>query len=466
MSTTSDTFHPSSTDQDFTASGEVDIRKLVDSGVGGSDNTTIAGHTNSAAEIILDPYTNRSTTGTTDAPNAGWAINRTGSDGMGSTSTGKRYIASGTWTFNARIGVAAVSIANIRMRVRLYRVSSSGSRSLIAGPYNSSTVTPTVAGNNVSATGNPGEIEFEEDETILVSYGLDKTNSGLGTGQDIQFRLNDTVGNDVEIILPQAVRTNYFRSVSVVGKGVASYTKKIGKIVPTVVMTGVASFSRQLTLFRSFTNTMTGVMTVTKKINLDPSRVGAATMLGAVTIIKQIQKPLSATMTGVPTIIKKVQKTLTATFTGVASYSRLVTAFRSFTNTMTGVASFQRKLTIRRAFTNTMLGAVVGFTKKVGKPLSATMTGIPSIQKKIIKTLSATFTGVATNTKKVKKPLSATMTGIASFQRALTIRRAFTKSMKGVVTIWTKFTTTVLDRIELGEGGGGTTKKIFHIFDD
>lgn len=213
MATRAATFYPSTTDQDFSATGEVDVRKLVES-IGGSDNTTVASFGTGTAEIVLDPYTTRSTTGTSDAPNLGWAINRDGSDGMtvptppAGVDSAVRFIAAGTWTFNGRLGAGLVTTGTYRLRVRVYKVASDGSRSLLFGPINSSGVSPTVAGVNVSATTSQSEITFDEDECLLVSYSIEKT-AGSVTSESIQFRLNDGLGNDCEVILPAGPRTRW-----------------------------------------------------------------------------------------------------------------------------------------------------------------------------------------------------------------------------------------------------------------
>lgn len=207
MATRADTFYPSSTDQDFVAPGEGGIWKLSES-VGGSDNTTIAAFGTGANEIVLYPYRSRSATGTAGVANFGWALNRDGSDGMSvptppaGVDSAVRFIPEGTWTVNGRVGVSTTTLASVRMRVRLFRVASDGTRSAIGGVASSAEVTPTVAGVDVQATAFLSEMTFAEDETLLVSFALQKMNSGVGTGGDVQFRLNDSSGNDCEIIMP------------------------------------------------------------------------------------------------------------------------------------------------------------------------------------------------------------------------------------------------------------------------
>lgn len=291
MATRVDTFYPSSTDQDFTATGEVDIRKLSET-LGSSDNTTIASVTDAAAEIVLDPYTTRSTTGTTDAPNLGWAINRDGADGMAvptppaGVDTAERFIAAGTWTFNSRLGVSLLSIANVRLRIRVYRVASDGSRTLLFGPINSNTVTPTVVGVDVAATSSQSEITFSEDETLLVSYAIEKTNTGLGTGgSNVELRLNDGIGNDTEIILPAGIRTRYAETRQVNAVGTAIRDPQQVDVARTVNGVGTASMSRTVTASRTITVNGVGTVTRANAITKAPITVnGVATVSGRIEV--------------------------------------------------------------------------------------------------------------------------------------------------------------------------------------
>lgn len=291
MTTRASTFYPSTTDQDFTASGEVDIRKLVES-VGGADNTTVASFGTGAAEIILDPYTTRSTTGTAAAPNLGWAINRDGSDGMAvptppaGIDSAERFIAAGDWTFNCRLGVALAVTGTYRVRVRVYKVSSTGSRSLVFGPVNTGTTTPVVAGSNVSVTTTQSEVTFAEDETLLVSYAIEKTNT-TATSESVQFRLNDTLGNDCEVILPAGIRTRYAEEIEVSGVGTSLLDPLAAALSRQVDAVGTATMTRSVVAAKSVS--VTGVGTASRSLAITPN---AITVDAVGTVSGRIQLPL------------------------------------------------------------------------------------------------------------------------------------------------------------------------------
>jgi hypothetical protein len=381
MGTTAGTFYPAlGLNQDFTAPGEKNIRGMADS-VQSSSNLTVATFSTAAEEIVLNPGAPRSSTGEADFPNYGWAIQRAGSLGMDSTATAKRYIPAGSWTFNARIGVQGVSIANIRMRIRIYRVSSTGERTEFSAQL-TALVTPTVAGTDISVTTTPiGEVLLEADETILVSYSLQKTNSGLGTDGGVQFRTNDLTGADVEVILPGPIRTRYFRGpFSGVATGVVSWVRTFRFIRATdTPAVGVASLSRTLTLSRTFAVSSAGLTVMVRKVG-KPFTVAVGA--GVATVSKKVGKPLSTATTGVATVVKKVGKRLVTSTTGVATFTRALTLYRTFSEAAVGVASFVRKLTLRRTLAASATGLSYIWAKlPIGKiPYS---TGGPSVIKKV-----------------------------------------------------------------------------------
>lgn len=290
MATRAATFYPSTTDQDFAATGEVDIRKLVET-LGGANQDTAASFGTGTAEIILDPYATRSTTGTTDAPNLGWAINRDGSDGMAvptppaGVDSAERFIEAGTWTFRGRLASLATT-SNYRMRVRVYKVASDGSRSLLFGPINSNSTAVTGAGADVSASTNPGEVTFDEDETLLVSYGIEKMNSTVGNEQ-ISFRLNDTTGNDCEIVLPAGIRTRYRDTVQVTATGTAANNSLGIALDRAVNGVGTATMSRSVVAAKAVTVNAIGTAAQSKAIT--PNTI---TVTGIGTVSGRIQIPI------------------------------------------------------------------------------------------------------------------------------------------------------------------------------
>lgn len=346
-----DLLYPHFMGKDFAAAGEIDIRNFQDIPPP-SSNVTIAQHSNEAGEIVLDPFTTRGTVGAADAPNFGWALNRSLDNpiSMKSASDAKRYIRAGQWSFNARVGVVNLSLSQVLMRVRVYRVSATGSRSLLFSSVTNS-VTPTVTGNNLTALVTVGEITFEADETLLVSFSIEKTNSGLGTASGVQFRLNDAnIGSQITSVqLPGPIRTRYFRGpFSALSTGLANWIRKYSfrRSTDSPAM-GISSMSRTLTLFRTFAATGTGVSSVVRKV----AKPLLVTSIGVASAIKKVGKPLSATATGATALLKKVGKSFAATAIGNSAMSRTLSLHRTFVDSTVGVAAMNRALTLRRALT-------------------------------------------------------------------------------------------------------------------
>ncbi len=251
------------------ASGEVNIRRAVDIADGTPSGAAFCSTTFTASlsERVVNPETNGETTLATDAvmANYGWAIptetGGSGDDGMDSTATEKRFIRTNAgWAILGRIGTAIAVTGQYRLRFRLYRVSASGTRTLLWGPVSSSSVTPTVAGNDVSIFATPGNIAqtvngvtgilLEAGETVLFAFSIEKTATSV-LGETIEFRPNDSVGSDVTIeVQSPGIRTVFYRTVP--------------------------------------KRTMIGVDTITRKIKPHPTRVGKATMRGVDTLSRRL----------------------------------------------------------------------------------------------------------------------------------------------------------------------------------
>ena len=177
MSTIAQTLYLSTGAKDFTAAGEVDIRKLV-AVAGASDSTSITSHPNAAGttSITLDPYT--TTTLQSDIrANLGWAINQAGTDGMASSSTVPRFIPAGAWTFTlgvtVPVGATGTGALSVTYVAAVYRVSSTGSRTLLftatsAAVASSSAVAGT--GYPVATSAAQPEYALAPSESIEVGY--------------------------------------------------------------------------------------------------------------------------------------------------------------------------------------------------------------------------------------------------------------------------------------------------------
>lgn len=168
--TTAQTFEFADTDQTFTMPFEVDIRTLVEpTGIATNRQTN---HPNAAGttDITLLPGANSATQTDTTGVN-GWTINRAL---MASITGNRRVVRSGTWTISIGATVPAAGLLGSHTAsflLVLFRVLASGGRQFLwVSPRSSTVTTPAGLGTSgtCTATGNPGQIVLEHDETLMV----------------------------------------------------------------------------------------------------------------------------------------------------------------------------------------------------------------------------------------------------------------------------------------------------------
>jgi hypothetical protein len=297
MATTAQLFYPSTTEQDFTAPSEVDIRKLVESAPG-SNSTTITSHPNAAGttQITLDPYTNRSTTGDIRA-NAGWAINAAGADGMDSTSTEKRIIPSGQWqiVFTAAMPVAGTGTGTLTltMSVTVYRVSAAGARSSLFTMGSTSAQSTGLAAFNgiISATsGTQPEYVLEAGETIHVGILTQVVQVAGLAGATVAGTVTWTTGTATQYFrLPTpGVRTQRIRGVSdtvtTVSDGLTRVQASNRTLTETIPTT--ESITRQMAMSRTITDNIPTTDALVRSVGLNRGMTeDLATGGGGTTII-------------------------------------------------------------------------------------------------------------------------------------------------------------------------------------
>ena len=177
MSTTAQTLYLSTGAKDFTAPGEASILKLVDV-AGASNLTSVTAHPNAAGttSITLYPYTTASTQSDIRT-NAGWAVNRSGGDGIGSTATVPRFIPAGVWTFalgvTVPVGGTGTGALSVTYAVAVYRVNSAGTRSLLFTATSAAvTSSSALAGTGYPVATSAAQPEYDllTDESIEVGY--------------------------------------------------------------------------------------------------------------------------------------------------------------------------------------------------------------------------------------------------------------------------------------------------------
>lgn len=176
-----------------------DVRKLLDSGNGTADTTTVCNHgTNTAQQNrTCDPYS----TSAADLTEAdyGWAI---APPDMNSVAGAKRYFPAGNHVLQGRMSTNSLIDVNATFKLAAYRVASAaGSRARTLLSSVTRAITIANAGSNISVALNLPEIIFEPDETIQYSFE-NQTPGTLVTGKTTTFHTGLSGGQACRIVTP------------------------------------------------------------------------------------------------------------------------------------------------------------------------------------------------------------------------------------------------------------------------
>lgn len=367
MATTAQIFYLSTNAKDFTAAGEVDIRRLVATAVT-VDSTTICSHPSAAGttQITLDPYSTSSTQSDIRT-NLGWAINRAGStDAMDSTSSVERIIPAGTWTFTLGLGLPTAGTGTGTLTgsflVAVYRVSSTGARTLLftaTSGTGGSTGLAVFSGTLTATSASQPQITLLPNETIHVGYLSNVVQVAGVAGATVAGKATWTLGSSPYFVQVAGVgvRSLYLDSVRLVTMvGLATKGNlKVFRAIPSVTSVGVVAIKKKIIKLK-FLATMVGIAAIKKfikKIPMLSTMVGLATK-GKLTVFRKNK----VTMIGVAArgVTKITKFPFKVTMVGVVSFAKKTTAARRFIVTMVGVAAFARRLTSVRKFKVIMTG--------------------------------------------------------------------------------------------------------------
>lgn len=255
---------PSTWDGTSPASG--DVRRFDDDQPGDStgDTSSKTSHGTDANSIVVDPYTTRSTTGTTDQDKFGWAVDVSGDEGMGGTATSLRFIPAGVWSFVTHLQRDGVvpSTSNYTVQAHVYRISSDGTtRSLL---FSSNVSAEAIAGNTLTgfsfSSASQSEFTFAANESLLVSYTVTKVSTSV-LADTINFATGRALvgasqANLCTVTVPSpGIRTRHLETVTINAISTASATDG-HKTVEGVVYdsTGAAVSGATVKLFNQSTD--------------------------------------------------------------------------------------------------------------------------------------------------------------------------------------------------------------------
>lgn len=327
-------FFWSANDQDFTAAGEVDIKKFIEAAPG-TNSATIASHPSASGttQITLDPYSTRSTTGDIRA-NAGWAINRYGGDGMNSVATAKRYIPAGVWTFTMNVAIPAAGALTGSLTVsniyQVFRVSATGARTALFTATSNTVASGALGAANsglltANSASQPAYV-LEADETIhvgVISNMVQAAGTLGGTRAGVATYTIGSINEFMQVPAP-GVRTMYFNTFTLAGNNSITFPMSISLNRST---TGKGDITSTKNTIASKTFSLIGNGTISSSKFVAASRTFTLQARGTATEQASINKvPYSLTGRGTPTFSKSViaSKSFSLLGTGTASRQNLL----------------------------------------------------------------------------------------------------------------------------------------------
>lgn len=236
MATRAAEFYPTFVNQDFVAPGEDTILKMQESPIAENSDTRIVFGDGATNECTFRPFLSTASTAGTGAANSGWALNRDGADGMSvpdvpiNFDNVERFIAAGEWTIGGTFLLSGgTTVGTYVMRAYLYRVTSTGSRTLIHTFGPSTAVIPSIVATEIAIADTLAEVVFAVDETLHVAWTAQKTNSGALTGATLRLRVGNSSTTGARVFMPAGPRTRYSNDVTLDARGTLTTRKSIAK---------------------------------------------------------------------------------------------------------------------------------------------------------------------------------------------------------------------------------------------
>lgn len=462
MPLTGTVFRCDDNQQNPTVTGEVNIRLLYNAATA-TTNTTLPFGT-AAATFLLNPHSGTQVTDSAGArPNYGWMMNGDDSvlPGMTSTSSVKRRIPAGTWTF-AGSATCTLALSNYTQRVYVYRVATGGGSRTQLMTGNSATFTPSALGVSwsITLTSQP-EFVFEPGESLLISFTCQKNSAGL-TGESVTFpTAGDNTGLRVTLPSPglryQYIDTGRSDAVPYVGTNQPKQVIPSPKVATAVF---VAAYARSLSLIRDRSASVVYLAAYARQFVGSRSFTTPVAYVAAYARALVFTRVRSSTVTYVAAFARQVTylREYASTVTYVAAFARTISLAKEFASSVTYVAVYARQLIFSREFAS--LAAYLATLQPFSIILAAKNAVVTYLAFNRPKTLIraprvATVTYVATIARQLYKVVLATVTYVGTYARQLIYARQRSAAVAYLASMRVDISQAILNRMT--GGGGGTT---------
>lgn len=367
------------TDQD--QAWGTNVRALL--GTAGADtNFTVTFTSTTAITQTVNPFTNISNQSADNRTNLGWALNEAeaSTDSMGSTSSRKRIIHAGTWSFGfawTSNAPALLASYDVTIEYTVYRVATGGGTRTLLFTVSAAPVTVSlVAGSGDGAvTSNQSEFLIQPGETIHVAVRINsKATSGvLGGTTNTVITCTGATSGSFSVTLPTpGLRNLTFDSNSSTGSGVGTRSllvlstktgtgsgvgnrnaSTIFKDIISSTGAGVGTLSKLSSFYRIYNAAGDGSGTRTLMVQKD-NILSFGVGTGSVSRVLDLFREFNSTGTGVGTTSKDIFKDVITTIgDGVGDISKSVIFVRQFTSTGDGVGDVIKSVIFVRDFTST-----------------------------------------------------------------------------------------------------------------
>lgn len=452
------------------------VRALI-STTGADTNFTVTFTSTTAATQTLQPYTNISNNTTDNRTTHGWGMNQNdaSADSVGSTSTRKRIIPAGTWSFSNALSGSAPPLLdsyNVTLEYSVYRVAANGGTRTLLFSFSGSAVNRSGSGAFTYTAISPSQPVYtlEPNETIHLAIRITSaaTSSLLGGTTNTVITVSGaTSGSQTFTIPAPGMRDLYFDTNLAVGSGVGSETLYIRKDIYSATGEGDGQYSRLVDFFRKLDAVGTGSGLESIFVRKDIFQaIGEGS--GILSRRLELFRTLLGTGEGLGSETLYVRKDVhSAIGEGVGQYSRLVDFFRKLDAVGEGIGT--RELLIIQK-TLEAVGTGVGYQgpRRITKePFLASGEGVGSRSNKVIKDIfSAIGEGDGSLERAVVfvRDFIATGVGVADISRVVIFVRELQAVGKGVVR-----GRIGLDFDDLPDPGGGGVTNVYRplfVFDD
>lgn len=399
------------------------VRALL-STAGADTNFTVTYTSTTAATQTVNPYTNISNVTADNRTNLGWAFNQNeaSTDGVGSTSTRKRIIPAGTWSFsNSLAGSAPPLLANynVTLEYSVYRVAAAGGARSLLFSFSGAAVNRTASGTFTYTATSPSQPLYilDPNETLHLAIRITSaaTSSVLGGTTNTVITVNGATSGSQTMTLPApGMRDLYFDSNTATGNGVGTESILTRKDVISAVGEGAGVIDYLAEFFRAFSAVGEGAGNEAIFVRKDTrNSVGKGVGTESILVRKDL---ISAAGKGLGTESILVRKdTFFGIGEGAGSYARLQELFREFASVGSGLSD-------REVLTVMKFAAAVG-----------SGTGTIARRLELARAFLAAGKGTSTRSNFVRKDLiTAIGEGAGTFDRAVVFVRDFIATGAGV----------------------------------